>query len=83
MKWLLIIIINHVPIQTDMIFDSLEQCMAAEDLYRKQVIEYANKDFSACKTITEKEGKSGEQATFACSFHFEQAGYGACIPHKQ
>lgn len=36
MKWLLVAIVMNTPVKTDLVFDSLSDCLAAESQMRKE-----------------------------------------------
>ena len=52
MKWLLIVIVMNAPIKTDLVFESLSECLSAETQMRKEWAELYNQ---AKKSSAEKE----------------------------
>jgi hypothetical protein len=70
MKWLLIVIVMNAPIKTDLVFESLSECLSAETQMRKEWAELYNQ---AKKSSAEKE---------TLGFLNSQMTRGTCIPSK-
>lgn len=70
MKWLLVVIVMNAPVKTDLVFNSLPECLSAETQMRKEWAELYNQ---AKKSGAEKEtlGLVSSQMT-----------RGTCIPSK-
>lgn len=70
MKWLLVVIVMNVPVKTDLVFNSLPECLFAETQMRTEWAETYNQ---AKKSGVEKEtlGLVSSQMT-----------RGTCIPSK-
>ena len=70
MKWVLIALVMNTPVKTDLVFDSLSECLAAEGQMRKEWAE----QYSQAK----KSGAEGETLGYMSS----QITKGTCIPSK-
>lgn len=70
MKWLLIAIVMNSPVKTDLVFDSLSDCLAAENAMRKEWTDSYNQ--------AQKAGSAKESLGFLSS----QMTKGTCIPSK-
>lgn len=70
MKWLLVVIVMNTPVKTDLVYNSLPECLAAESQMRK---EWADAYSQAQKSSAAKE---------ALGFLSSQMTKGTCIPAK-
>lgn len=70
MKWLLVVIVMNSPVKTDLVFNSLSDCLAAETQMRKEWSDaYAN---------AQKAGAQREALGYLSS----QMTKGTCVPAK-
>lgn len=83
MKWLLVIVLSNTntPIATNLVFNSLGDCLAAEYRYREQGLEMVNKDIAAFRQSEQAKSMSEDAKKLATTFLSNRVGYGACIPH--
>jgi len=70
MKWLLVVIVMNAPVKTDLVFNSLSDCLSAENQMRKEWAELYNQ--------TQKSGAAKETLGVMSS----QMTKGTCIPSK-
>lgn len=70
MKWLLVVIVLNTPVKTDLVFDSLSECLSAETQMKKDWADLYNQ---AKKSGAEKE---------TLGFMSSQMTKGTCIPAK-
>lgn len=70
MKWLLVVIVMNSPVKTDLVFDTLADCLSAERQMRNEWTEI----YSQAK----KSGAAKETLGFMSS----QMTKGTCIPSK-
>lgn len=70
MKWLLIVIVMNSPLKTDLVFNSLSECLVAETQMRKEWTNIYNQ--------TKKAGAEKETLGMLSS----QMTRGTCIPSK-
>lgn len=70
MKWLLIAIVMNTPVKTDLVFNTLTECLAAEQQMRKEWSEVYN--------AAKKAGAEPERVGLISS----QITKGTCIPAK-
>ena len=70
MKWLLVAIIMNAPVKTDLVFNSLSDCLSAESQMRKEWTELYSQ--------TQKAGAAKETLGLMSS----QMTKGTCIPSK-
>lgn len=70
MKWLLVVIVMNSPLKTDLVFNSLSECLAAETQMRK--------DWADTYNQTKKAGAEKETLGMLSS----QMTKGTCIPSK-
>jgi hypothetical protein len=70
MKWLLVVIVMNTPVKTDLVFNSLSDCLSAETQMRKEWVEIYNQ--------AQKSGAVKETLGFMSS----QMTKGTCIPSK-
>lgn len=70
MKWLLVAIVLNTPVRTDLIFNSLSDCLAAESQMRKE--------WSETYSQSKKSGATSEALGLLSS----QMTKGTCIPSK-
>jgi hypothetical protein len=70
MKWILVAIVMNTPVKTDLVYDSLADCLAAEQQMRKE--------WSAAYAEAKKSGAEPERAGYVSS----QMTKGTCIPAK-
>ena len=70
MKWLLVVIVMNSPLKTDLVFDTLPGCLAAEEQMRKQWADGYN------QTLKNKASKETLELVRS------QMTNGTCIPTK-
>lgn len=70
MKWLLVVIVMNSPVKTDLVFDTLPACLAAEEEMRKQ--------WAGVYNQTAKNKASKETLALVRTQMFS----GTCIPAK-
>jgi len=70
MKWVLVAIVMNVPVKTDMVFNSLSECMAAESQMR---IEW-NEVYSQAKKSGTDPVRAGQISSAMTT--------GTCVPSK-
>lgn len=70
MKWLLVVIVMNTPIETDLVFNNLSDCLAAESQMRKEWTDHY--------TQAQKSGAEREMLGVMSS----QMTKGTCIPSK-
>jgi hypothetical protein len=68
MKWLLVVIVMNSPVKTDLVFDTLLACLAAESQMRKQWADVYNQTRQSSKD--------------SLDFVRSQMTSGTCIPTK-
>lgn len=70
MKWLLIAIVMNTPVKTDLVFESLADCLRAEETMRQQWADVYN---DAAK-------RRAEKATL--DLLLKQQTFGTCVPSR-
>jgi len=70
MKWLLVVIVMNSPVKTELVFDTLPSCLAAEEQMRKQWADVYN------QTLKNKASKETLELVRS------QMTTGTCIPTK-
>ena len=70
MKWLLVVLVMNSPVKTDLVFDTLPACLAAEEQMRKQWADVYN------QTLKNKASKETLELVRS------QMTNGTCIPTK-
>ncbi|HEV2610220.1 MAG TPA: hypothetical protein VGU61_08125 [Noviherbaspirillum sp.] len=70
MKWLLVVIMMNTPVKTDLVFDTLSDCLAAETQMKKEWTEQYSQ--------AQKSGASKETLGYMSS----QMTKGTCMPSK-
>lgn len=70
MKWLLVVLIMNTPVKSDLVFDSLPDCLAAESRMRKEWAEHYAQ--------AQKSGAAKE----ALGLMSSQMTKGTCMPSK-
>lgn len=70
MKWLLVVIVMNAPVKTDLVFGSLQECLAAEAQVRQEWAEHYGQ--------MKKAGAAAETLGLLSS----QVTRGTCIPAK-
>ena len=70
MKWVLIALVMNMPVKTDLVFNSLSECLAAENQMRKEWTEQYN------------QAKKSGAASEALGYMSSQITKGTCIPSK-
>jgi hypothetical protein len=79
MKWILVVLIGGVsPIQTDVIFDKLSDCLAAEEQLRKAYLD-ALEVWEKRAAITFERRRDYSKARALQARRFDNSG--TCIPH--
>ena len=79
MKWMLVVLIGGVtPIQTDVIFDKLSDCLAAEEQLRKAYLD-ALEAWEKRAAITFERRRDYSKARELQARRFDNSG--TCIPH--
>ena len=80
MKWLLIVmVLGTTPVKTDLIFDTIDQCLTAEDTMRA---EYSRAYNAWLEWAAQNRSKSGYPRS--ADFMGKRIGlnnFGTCIPH--
>lgn len=70
MKWILVVIVMNSPVKTDLVFNNLSECLAAENQMRKEWADFYNQ--------TKKSGAEKETLGMLSS----QMTSGTCVPSK-
>ena len=70
MKWLLVVIVMNMPVKTELSFNTLDDCLRAEQEMRKQWVEVYN------SALNRKDGKDTSDMVK------RQMTSGTCIPTK-
>ena len=70
MKWLLVVIVMNMPVKTELSFNTLDDCLRAEQEMRKQWVEVYN------NALNRKDGKD------TLDMVKRQMTSGTCIPTK-
>ena len=70
MKWLLVVIVMNMPVKTELSFNTLDDCLRAEQEMRKQWVEVYN------SALNRKDGKD------TLDMVKRQMTSGTCIPTK-
>jgi hypothetical protein len=70
MKWLLVVIVMNAPVKTDLVFNTLDECLRAETEMRQQWADVYN---GALKRNLAKD---------SLKFIVSQQTFGTCIPAK-
>ena len=79
MKWMLVVVIGGVsPVQTDVIFDKLSDCLAAEEQLRKAYLD-ALEVWEKRAAITFERRRDYSKARALQARRFDNSG--TCIPH--
>lgn len=78
MKWLLVALVMHAPVKTDLVFDSLGACLQAESAMRKEWTDVINRtvQWTNVNTTMTKEEKQKN-----IDFVMNQMTSGTCIPN--
>ena len=79
MKWMLVAIVLQTPVKTDLIFDSLAECLSQEGAMRSTWAVTTNKIFADNKknpSFTDKDFKEYQK------YFAKQTTWGTCIPAK-
>lgn len=79
MKWMLIVIVAGTPVKTELLFDTLAACIAAEDAMRQA---YAN-DFNAWVESAKADPKKYHYPESVKDFMANKIHPGVCIPHNE
>lgn len=76
MKWMLIaMVLGKEPVKTNLIYDSLDDCMKAEELMRSEYAAHYNKWLEWAKKHPKESGYPDDR------FQINQMASGICIPH--
>jgi hypothetical protein len=73
MKWILLAIVLQTPVKTDLVFDTLEDCLSAENEMRAA--------WGKAYTAAQRESQAPERKKNA-DFVTKQATWGTCIPSQ-
>jgi hypothetical protein len=79
MKWMLVAIVMQTPIKTDLVFDSLKDCLVAEGQMRSTWAVTGNiaaDDNRKNSRMTDNDRKEYQQ------YFLKQTTWGTCIPAK-
>ncbi len=80
MKWMLIVLVfGGSPAKTNLIFDTLDDCLAAEDLMRNEYSLAFNKWNAWAKANPDVSGYPGSEGFMKRRIGLENTG--TCIPH--
>jgi hypothetical protein len=78
MKWLLVAIVMHTPVKTDLVFDSLPACLTKESEMRQAWVDVINKTIAWQESTNMSKDDREKNRTFV----MEQMTSGTCIPTK-
>ena len=82
MKWMLIVIIfNGSPVKTNLLFNTLDECLAAEDSMRKEYALAYNKWLPWAKANPIESGFPNSEEFMKRRIGLQS--HGSCIPHGQ
>lgn len=70
MKWVLVVIVLNSPVKTDLVFNNLSDCLAAESQMRKEWVDAYN------------QAQKAEAARETLGLISSQMTKGTCIPSK-
>ena len=80
MKWMLIVVVFGIaPVKTEMLFDSLRECLRAEDAMRKEYAAPYNEWLAWAQQNPADAGYPDSAPFFQRRFGLENPG--TCIPH--
>ena len=82
MKWLLVVaIFGSVPLETDMVFDTLQQCLDAEDAMRAEYSRSFNEWVQRAKVDPDRYNYPNSEKFAQRRFGLENVA--TCIPHAK
>ena len=82
MKWMLIVIIvNGSPVKTNLLFNTLDECLTAEDSMRKEYVLAYNKWNAWAHANPSEAGIPRSEAFMQNRIGIKN--FGTCIPHGQ
>ena len=78
MKWLLVVIVASTPVNTDLVYNTLGECLHAESKVRQEWVAQFNNSVSQAsfKQLT------GEDQQQSRTFMMNQMSSGTCIPSR-
>lgn len=81
MKWLLVVMVfGTSPVKTDMVFDTLEQCIEADDAMRTAYANEYNAWLARAKADPKKYNYPASQKYFQRKLGIENTS--TCVPHS-
>ena len=76
MKWVLLAVVLQTPVRTDLVFDTLDDCLRAENEMRTA---WGN----AYGAVQQNEQASAAEKKKNAEFVTKQATWGTCIPSRE
>lgn len=78
MKWLLVVIVANAPVKTDLVYNTLSDCLQAESKVRQEWVAQFNNSISQASF----KHMSVEDQQQSRTFMMNQMNSGTCIPSR-